>query len=256
MSSSRTPLVLLTALVLASALALRPEAALGADAAAPRMSVLFVKSPMRAEVDAARASLQERRPELLACYQRELAKDPEATVTLSWTLQASGAVSMPKAEFFEPREDPAGDRFLECLTARAARWTFPKPEGGAAPISVGIRFSTSTSSGVEPAEEAQAAGPIDKDTLRSFLQAHAGEIQKCYEQALAEDKLLGGKVTLRWTVQPDGSVVDASVDEAGTTLRNRKVHDCMLARVVHWKFPRPEGGGPAVIRNLWVLSRQ
>lgn len=247
-----------TALVLASALALRPETAFGADAPAPRVSVLFVKSPMRAEVDMARAALQEHRPELLACYQLELAKgpDPEATVTLSWTLQASGAVSTPKAEFFEPRDDAAGDRFLECLTARAAKWTFPKPEGGAAPISVGIRFSTSTGSGVEPAEEAPAAGSIDKDTLRSFLQAHAGEIQMCYEQALAEDKLLGGKVTLRWTVQPDGSVVDASVDEAGTTLRNRKLHDCMLARVVGWKFPRPEGGGPVVIRNPWVLSRR
>jgi hypothetical protein len=28
-----------------------------------------------------------------------------------------------------------------------------------------------------------------------------------------------------------------------------------VARVGGWRFPRPRGGGPAVITNPWVLSR-
>ncbi len=243
------------AVALASALPLAPVTVLAADAPAPRVSVRYVKSPMRAVVDAARASLQERRPELLACYQQSLAKDadPEATVTLSFNLRASGAVSMAKAEFFEPREDAAGDRLLECLTARAGRWTFPAPEGGAAPVSVGLTFSTRP--GAAGDEPAPAAGAIDKEALKKVLQAHAADVQRCYEQELAQDKLLEGKVTLRWTVQPDGSVAGVSVDEDGTTLRNRKVHDCMLAGVAAWRFPKPRGGGAVEIKNLWTLGR-
>jgi hypothetical protein len=249
--------LLFTSVALAAAGVLRPAAAGAAEGTPPpRVSLLFVKSPLRAVEDAARSSLQERQPELLACYQRELARqpDPEATVTMSFTLQESGSVSMPEAVFLEPREDPEGDRLLECLTARAATWTFPAPEGGVAAVSVGLVFSTRPGPALAEATAA-AAGSIDRESLRTVLRAHAGEIQRCYEQELARDHLLEGQVTLRWTVQPNGSVTDAGVDEAGTTLRNRKVQDCMLARVGGWRFPRPKGGGPAVIRNPWVLSR-
>ena len=246
---------LLTAGAVAAALALRPAPAPAADAPAPRVSTLSVKSTLRAVSDAAGAGVQAHRPELLACYRQTLASDPdpEVTVTMSWTLQASGAVSMAKAVLYQPRDDAAAEALLECLAARAARWTFPAPEGGAAPVSVALEFSTRP--GPAPAEAAPAGGSIDREGLRKVLQAHAAEIQRCYQPELALDQLLEGKVALRWTVQADGSVTDASLDEAHTTLRNRKVHECMLARVAGWRFPRPTGGGVAVISNLWVLSR-
>jgi hypothetical protein len=256
----REPLI---ATLLAAGAMLDPAGALAAGAAgtggpgAPRVTVLHVKSALRPVADAARAVLNEHEGEILDCYRKELAKDPdpEAMVTMSWTLRASGSVSTPQAGFFEPREDAAGDRLLECLTSRVSRWRFPAPEGGAAAVSVGLSFSTRP--GTEPAAEpgAPATGSIDRESLRKVLEAHAGEIQRCYEQELAQDRLLEGKVTLTWTVRPDGSVSAASVDEASTTLRNPRVHECMLARVAAWRFPRPRGGGPAVIKNPWVLSR-
>jgi hypothetical protein len=247
---------LIGAATLVATLSSQPLPARGADdAPTPRVSILSAKSAMRAVSDAAWAGVLAHRPELLACYQQTLAKDPdpEVTVTMSWSLQASGSVSMAKAVLYEPRDDAAADGFLECLTARAARWTFPAPEGGAAPVSVALEFSARTGGG--PPDAAPAGGSIDGESLRKVLRDHAGEIQKCYEQELAQDGLLEGKVTLRWTVQPDGSVSNASVDEAGTTLRNRKVQDCMLARVAGWRFPKPKGGGAAVIKNPWTLSR-
>ncbi len=245
--------VLLVAVAVAAAPALGP--ALAADAPVPRVTILSAKSAMRAVSDEAGAVVRERRPELLACYQQTLAKDPdpEVTVTMSWTLQASGKVAMPKAVLYEPRDDAAADRFLECLSARAAGWTFSSPEGGAAPVSVALEFSVRPGAGAGDA--APAGGSIDRDGLRKVLQAHAGEIQRCYEQELAQDRQLEGKVTLRWTVQPDGSVAGATVDEPGTTLRSPRVQQCMLSRVASWKFPRPKGDGPAVIKNLWTLSR-
>ncbi len=234
--------------------------AAGADAAAsPRgatVSISAVKSSSDAAVAATRATLRERQRELVACYDQELAEDPEPTtrVTLSWRLRANGSISAPRAEFPDPRLDDAAFAFLGCLKERAAGWTFRKPGAGSASVEVALTFSAGN--GPRPAQGTPLVGSIGKEAIRKVLDEHSGEITACYQRELAQDKSLEGKVKLKWTVQADGSVADVKVDEAGTTLPNRKAIECIASRVGGWRFPPPKDGAIAVITNAWTLRTQ
>lgn len=235
-----------------------PRAAAPSDApaGAATVTIIAVKSPSAAAAAATRAALRQRERELLACYDQELAGDPEPAtrVTLSWTLRANGSVSAPKAEFPDPRLDDAAFAFLGCLQERLARWTFGKPGAGSAPVEVGLTFHAA--SGSQPAKGTPLVGSIGQDALRRVLDEHSGEITACYQRELAVDKGLEGKVKLKWAVQADGSVKDVRVDEAGTTLPNRKAIECMASRVAGWRFPPPRDGAIAVITNAWTLRTQ
>jgi hypothetical protein len=100
---------------------------------------------------------------------------------------------------------------------------------------------------------AQVMGSIDKELVRKVIQEHAAQIRYCYEQQLALNPKLSGKVSIKWIINADGSAAGAQVDGASTTLQDAKVHQCMMARIVSWEFPKPKGGGMAVITYPWIL---
>ncbi len=96
-------------------------------------------------------------------------------------------------------------------------------------------------------------GSIDKELVRKVIQDHAAQIRYCYEQELAVNPRLQGKVSIKWVINGDGSASSPQVDHSGTTLENGKVHECMMARITSWQFPKPKGGGIAVITYPWIL---
>jgi hypothetical protein len=100
---------------------------------------------------------------------------------------------------------------------------------------------------------AMVMGSIDKELIRKVIQEHAAQIRFCYEEQLAVNPKLAGKVTIRWVIDADGNASNATVDAGGTALASDKVHQCMMARIVSWQFPKPKGGGIAVISYPWIL---
>jgi hypothetical protein len=94
-------------------------------------------------------------------------------------------------------------------------------------------------------------GSIDKELIRAVIKEHAAQIRFCYEEQLTVNPKLAGKVVIRWTIDADGNASNASVDN--TTLGDDKVQQCMMARIVSWQFPKPKGGGVAVITYPWIL---
>jgi pSer/pThr/pTyr-binding forkhead associated (FHA) protein len=96
-------------------------------------------------------------------------------------------------------------------------------------------------------------GSIDKELIRKVIQDHAAQIRYCYEQQLAVNPRLQGKVSIKWVINGDGSASNPQVDGSGTTLEDGKVHECMMARITSWQFPKPKGGGIAVITYPWIL---
>ncbi len=96
-------------------------------------------------------------------------------------------------------------------------------------------------------------GSVDKELIRRVIQEHAAQIRYCYEQELAINPKLAGKVSIKWIINADGSASSATVVGDGTTLGSEKVHRCMMERITSWQFPKPKGGGMAVITYPWIL---
>ncbi len=103
------------------------------------------------------------------------------------------------------------------------------------------------------AGNATIIGSIDKELIRAVIKEHAQQIRFCYEEQLAVNPKLAGKIVIRWTIDADGNASNAAVDGSGTSLADDKVHQCMMARIVSWQFPKPKGGGIAVITYPWIL---
>ena len=96
-------------------------------------------------------------------------------------------------------------------------------------------------------------GSIDKELIRKVIQDHAAQIRYCYETQLAVNPRLQGKVSIKWVINADGSATNPQIDGGNTTLEDGKVHECMMARITSWAFPKPKGGGIAVITYPWIL---
>lgn len=100
---------------------------------------------------------------------------------------------------------------------------------------------------------AAVLGSIDKELVRRVIQEHASQIRYCYEQELQRDPRLEGKVVVRWIINADGRVSNPQIDAGGTTMASDPVHRCMMDRIQSWEFPKPKGGGIAVITYPWIL---
>ena len=101
--------------------------------------------------------------------------------------------------------------------------------------------------------DAVVMGSIDKELIRKVIQEHASQIRYCFEQQLALNPRLQGKVAIKWIIQADGTATNPQVEASATTLENAQVHECMMSRITSWQFPKPKGGGIAVINYPWIL---
>jgi len=204
--------------------------------------------------DAVKAAITIHRDELQACYERRLAKAPDlsSTSVLEWTVRADGTITAPTASAMAAEyEDP---ELRDCVVGRIRSWAFPAPDE---PVGVTLVAGFSRKRAALVASptgkmKGGVVGGLDTDAVRRAIQSHAAEIRKCYEQRLAQDPRLAGKVLLRWIIQADGSAANVIVSD-GTTLEDHALHECMRARVAAWRFPRPAGGGVAVITYPWIL---
>jgi len=73
-------------------------------------------------------------------------------------------------------------------------------------------------------------------SIRDYVEKRLAGIQNAYDAAVEENPSLGGgKITARFTVDPQGRVVDAEI--ADDTLGHDSLRRSILSRVRSWKFP-------------------
>ncbi|MFV8750312.1 VIT domain-containing protein [Nannocystaceae bacterium ST9] len=87
--------------------------------------------------------------------------------------------------------------------------------------------------------KASVAGSLDKDVIRRIVRAHINEIRGCYNQGLAKDPTLAGRIVLKVEVGGDGKVVAAEIGEDGL---EQGVGACMVKAAKKWTFPKASGG--------------
>ncbi len=100
--------------------------------------------------------------------------------------------------------------------------------------------------------KATVSGSMDRDIIRRIVRSHINEIRFCFNQGLARDPNLSGRVAIEFTVNAMGRVPVAVAGES--SLGAPDVAKCMAKAVKRWKFPRPTAGGTVTVRYPFVLS--
>jgi len=100
--------------------------------------------------------------------------------------------------------------------------------------------------------KAEVSGSLDKDIIRRIVRAHINEVRTCYNEGLARDPSLAGRIALKFEIGPDGKVI--SVEVTTDALGDDKLAECIEKAIERWKFPNPAGGGRVVVTYPFNLS--
>lgn len=94
-------------------------------------------------------------------------------------------------------------------------------------------------------------GPLPREVIRRVIRTHQPEVRHCYEQQLTKQPSLAGRVVVKFTIQADGRVSAARV--ITDTLKTPAVANCLVRRVLTWRFPAPLGGGIVKVSYPFVF---
>lgn len=90
-------------------------------------------------------------------------------------------------------------------------------------------------------EEESGAGVFDPSIVTRQIRARLRAIQTCYERELRNNPTLAGRVLVRFTIQPTGTVSGARAAENSTG--SPAVATCVVRTISRFRFnPGPEGG--------------
>lgn len=85
--------------------------------------------------------------------------------------------------------------------------------------------------------------PFSRDSIKKVVEYHQPKIQECYEETLAgASKAMEGKLATHFVITPEGMVKGAKVEKKGTSLKEPKLHECVVAVLSTMTFPKPADG--------------
>ena len=94
-------------------------------------------------------------------------------------------------------------------------------------------------------ESKSGKGAIPRSAIDDVIMGHLGRIRYCYESGLARDPGLQGKLAVKFTIAPDGSVCRAS--RRSGDISDPRVVGCVLRRFMSMRFPAPQGDGIVIV---------
>ncbi|MEE8408973.1 MAG: AgmX/PglI C-terminal domain-containing protein, partial [Myxococcota bacterium] len=94
-------------------------------------------------------------------------------------------------------------------------------------------------------------GALPKEVIEKIINQEKTQIQYCYEIELQRGPVSDGTINVKWIIAATGSVAKAMVTDS--TLKNRNVERCITAKIKHWKFPPPAGGGIVEVNYPFIF---
>lgn len=90
--------------------------------------------------------------------------------------------------------------------------------------------------------------------IQGVVLRHNKSIQYCYERQLKRNPNLRGKIVVRFTITPQGSVTDVKI--VSSDLNNRKVEQCVINRIRRWNdFGQVDASkGSTTIRQAYTFG--
>ena len=85
--------------------------------------------------------------------------------------------------------------------------------------------------------------PFTPLSIQTVVAFYAPQIQGCYEETLAaKDKAVEGKLMTSFIITPEGTVKKPVVVKKGTTVKDPRLHDCVISVLGTMAFPKPPDG--------------
>lgn len=97
-------------------------------------------------------------------------------------------------------------------------------------------------------------GTIDREAVRRVIRSILNQIKSCYERALRGNTGLEGKVVIRFVIEDQGRVRQASTKSS--TLGDNGVERCVADRIRGQRFPDPPAGTIAEVDYPFVFGAQ
>ena len=106
---------------------------------------------------------------------------------------------------------------------------------------------------IQVAAEEVVIGGLDRELVRTVIHAHRQQIRYCYERELTRAPTLSGKLAVKFVISAEGHV--ASATATAYSMESPELEACVVSRVRSWIFPRPKGGGVAVVTYPFVFAQ-
>ena len=88
-------------------------------------------------------------------------------------------------------------------------------------------------------------GSLDKEIIRRVVRLHMNEVKYCYDRELVRKAGLEGRLSIQFVISPMGQVLSSVLQSS--TMGNLHVEKCVVDAVKRWEFPKPTGGGIAIV---------
>ena len=81
--------------------------------------------------------------------------------------------------------------------------------------------------------------------LADYLAGRGSNFKYCYDQELTRKAGLAGRISVQFVISPVGQVISSVMQS--TTMNELRVEKCVVDAVKRWEFPKPTGGGIAIV---------
>jgi len=126
--------------------------------------------------------------------------------------------------------------------------------GGEGKYGTGIGMGKKSSADISITNsDPEVTGSMDPELIRRVVRSHHDQLKYCYDNALTKNPKLTGKVSVRWIITEGGTVASSNV--VNSTTNTRELDQCIAGRVLTWIFPKPKGGGVAVVTYPFVFKQ-
>jgi hypothetical protein len=152
------------------------------------------------------------------------------------------AASAPEPPHAAPETGPTTTTTaLPSVSDEEVRRTKLTPASGHAP---------SAATAPTPAEEKPGAAARGKgaepgrsrEDIQAIIVARRDEARACYDEGVKRSPGLEGDLDIKWTIDPEGQVTEAAVDDARSTIHDRGVADCVMAVIKRVHFAKSAKG--------------
>jgi len=96
-------------------------------------------------------------------------------------------------------------------------------------------------------KEEEGAAVLDREEILKVINMKTTSIRSCYETVLQTNQSLQGKLMVNFFIQLDGSVTDAKIVEDKSTMKEKKVNECVMEIVKNMRFAQRKKGEPMEI---------